>query len=104
MLLSAATSARFDFGWKPGIDRLIWVGPDLQVGAMMIAKVAHRISAMRRHKLDHLQRALRAIDIRNFDIGFPVVASGSGGSSLREFTASATRQKPGWKAISRMRR
>jgi len=63
-------SALFVFGWKPGIDRLIRVGADLEVGAMMIGVAAVFIEAMGPHELDHLQGAFLAVDVRNGDIGF----------------------------------
>jgi hypothetical protein len=64
------SSARFIFDWKPCIDRLIRVGMDLEVGAMMVGVATVRIPAMGRHELDHLQGAFRAVDVRNLDIGF----------------------------------
>ena len=69
MPLSAGISALFVFGRKPCIDRLIRIGADLELGAMMVG-VAVFISAMGRHELDHLQGAFRAVDVRNLDIGF----------------------------------
>ncbi len=55
MPLSAGISALFVFGRKPCIDRLIRIGADLELGAMMVGVVAVFISAMGRHELDHLQ-------------------------------------------------
>src|ERR1700744_3950511 len=68
--LAFGLSARLVFAWKLGIDGLVRVRADLKIGAMMVGIVAIFISAMRRHELDHLQRALRAVDVRNLHIGF----------------------------------
>ena len=62
--------------WKPCVDRFLWVGADLQVGAMVVAVVTDWISAMSRHELDHLQRTFRAVDIWNLDIGFQILIKG----------------------------
>ena len=37
---------------------------------MMVGVAAVGIPAMGRHKLDHLQGAFRAVDVRNLDIDF----------------------------------
>jgi hypothetical protein len=63
-------SALFVFGWKPCIDRLLRIRADLELGAMMIRVATVGIPAVGRHKLDHLQGAFRAADVRDVDIGF----------------------------------
>src|SRR5260370_31437060 len=66
-------SALLVSGWKPCIDRLIRVGADLEIGAMMVGVAAVRIPAMGPHKLDHLQPEFRAVDVRNLGIAFLIV-------------------------------
>ena len=60
----------FDFGRESGIDRLLWIRMNLELGTMMIGIAAVRIVAMRRHELDYLQSAFRAGDVGYLDIGF----------------------------------
>ena len=66
-------SVLLNFGGKPRIDRLLPVGADLKIGAVMVSVVTVFIPVMGRHELDHLQSAFCAVDVRHLDIGLLVL-------------------------------
>ena len=68
--LRVAVSVASLFNWKSCIDRLVRVGADLEVGAMVVGVAAVFVEAMGRHELDHLQSAFRAVDVGNLDVSF----------------------------------
>ena len=51
------------------IDRLCRVCRDLQIRTVMVRVIAIAIQSMFRHELNNLQRALRAVDVGNIDVG-----------------------------------
>src|ERR1700743_2223433 len=68
--MAGASSVPFGFDRESRVYRLVGIRADMEVGTMMIGVAAVRVEAVRRHELDHLQRAFGAVDIRNVDVGF----------------------------------
>lgn len=60
--------------WEPCIDWFTGIGADLEVRAMMVGVITVGIANVIGHELNHLQRALRAVDVGNQDVRLLVFA------------------------------